>query len=178
MANYNSKKRKKGANVKPIEEMVDKEKTSADSYFEKLEESKNNKKVVDDMKNVNDVEIVNEVEREDKEMILDELYGTEVVIDEEALRQKEIVDSHIKVALYNSKGLGKRGILSKQYKSIVAGYKRELGFDMTDDQQEYLKTITEKQASAVIGVINAYNRYKVNKEIQRRIEARKLATNE
>lgn len=178
MAGYLSKKRKRaGANIKPIEDMVKVERTSAESYFEKLEESKN-KGVVIDMKDVNNVELANEVEREDKEMMLNELYGKEVVIDEETLRQKEIVDSNIKYAILKSKNVGKRGILAKQYRGIVAGYERELGIAMTEAQTDFLKTITETQAVEVLKVLNAYNRYKVNKAIQQRIQARKLATNE
>lgn len=208
MANYNSKKRKKaGAKVKPIEEMVDNEKTSADSYFEKIEESKNKGDIekmgnVVDMKDVfvNDVEIATDVERELKEYeierqtqaeeyfseqdeedvrnkILDEIVAEIDAENEEVLRQQEILDSHIRYAIYSSKELGKRGILSKQFKSIVNGYEHTLGVKMSEEQQLYIRKLTEEQAKAVLNVINKYNRYKTNKEIQKRI-ARKLATNE
>lgn len=209
MANYNSKKRiKKGANIKPIETMVDTEKTSADSYFEKLEETKikgdvDNMGNVVDMKDVfvNDVEIALEVEKELNEYEIERQTGAEEYfseqdkedehekimqelalevaddIDEEVLRQQEILDSHIRYAIYSSKELGKRGILSKQFKSIVSGYKHTLGVEMSEEQQLYIRKLTEEQAKAVLNVINKYNRYKSNKEIQARI-ARKLATNE
>lgn len=191
MANYNSKKRKKGAQIKPIEQMVDTEKTSADSYFEKLEESKNKGdvenmgKVIDVAKEVfvNDVELENEIEKEVKEVVLEEMYSEEVAVDvaddvdEEVLRQQEILDSHIRYAIYSSKELGRRGILSKQFKSIVSGYEHTLGVEMSEEQQLYLKKLTEEQAKAVLKVINAYNRFKTNKEIRQRV-ARKLATNE
>lgn len=192
MANYNSKKRiKKGANIKPIEQMIDTEKTSADSYFEKLEESKNKGdvenmgKVIDVAKEVfvSDVELENEIEKEVKEVILEEMYNEEVAVnvaddvDEEILRQQEILDSHIRYAIYSSKELGRRGILSKQFKSIVNGYEHTLGVKMSDEQQLYIRKLTEEQAKAVLNVINKYNRYKSNKAIQERI-ARKLATNE
>ena len=218
MANYNSKKRKKaGAQIKPIGQMVDTEKTSADSYFEKLEETKikgdvdKMGKVIDVAKEVfvNDVELETEVEKELKEVVLEKEYApefnesaitndNEILTNEEKaereeflnevyeqmdeelteiLRQKEILDSHIRYAIYSSKELGRRGILSKQFKSIVNGYEHTLGVKMSDEQQLYIKKLTEEQAKAVLNVINKYNRYKSNKAIQERI-ARKLATNE
>lgn len=215
MAAYNSKNRNKskgkkaGAQIKPIEQMVDTEKTSADSYFEKLEETKikgdvdKMGKVIDVAKEVfvSDVELETEVERELKEYeierqtqaeeyfseqdkedeheeIMQEL-ALEVAddVDEEVLRQQEILDSHIRYAIYSSKELGRRGILSKQFKSIVNGYEHTLGVKMSEEQQLYVRKLTEEQAKAVLNVINKYNRYKSNKAIQERI-ARKLATNE
>ena len=141
-----------------------------------------NKKSKGDL-NMNNNEMVIEVEQEVKEVELQVIYNEEVAldvdvdIDEETLQQKVILDSHIKHAIFSSKDMGKRGILSKQFNAILKGYERTLGITMSEEQQAYLKRLTEVQGANVLSIINAYNRFKTNKEIQERI-ARKLATNE
>ena len=102
-----------------------------------------------------DEKINEEVAQDDKEIIGSEIFKEEI----ENNKMVESLNYNIKKAIFLSKGYGKHGITGKQFKSIVEGYKKSTGLDMTEERVNYLKTITDVQAGQVIMVINKFNRY-------------------
>lgn len=132
--------KKKGLNMEKVNKVM-----------ESVEEVMNTevKKVVVDEK------INEEVAQDDKEIIGNEIFKEEI----ENNKMVESLNYNIKKAIFLSKGYGKRGITGKQFKSIVEGYKKSTGLDMTEERVNYLKTITDVQAGQVIMVINKFNRY-------------------
>ena len=102
-----------------------------------------------------DEKINEEVAQDDKEIIGNEIFEEEM----ENNKMIESLNYNIKKAIFLSKGYGKRGITGKQFKSIVEGYKKSTGIDMSEERINYLKTITDVQAGQVIMVINKFNRY-------------------
>lgn len=109
-----------------------------------------------------DEKINEEVAQDDKEIIGNEIFEEEM----ENNKMIESLNYNIKKAIFLSKGYGKRGITGKQFKSIVEGYKKSTGLDMTEERVNYLKTITDVQAGQIIMVINKFNRYiKLQQEV-------------
>ena len=76
-----------------------------------------------------------------------------------------ILNTNIKGAIIFNKGKGVRGITGRQLKAILESYKRAIGFDMSDEQIRYMRTVTDVQAQSVIYVINEYIKFSRTKQI-------------
>lgn len=68
------------------------------------------------------------------------------------------VNNVIKTKLLESKNIKAIGLNDKQFKAIISLYMQITEEVMTLKQINYLKTITKKQASEVIVVLNSYKR--------------------
>ena len=111
------------------------------------------------------VEDMNQIKETKEDLVTDMKEIIENDIKEIENMKKIILNRNIKGAIYASKGLGKRGITGKQYKSILDGYKRIVQEDMSEEQCTYIKSLTDAQGKEVITVINAYARYIRNEQV-------------
>ena len=105
-------------------------------------------------------------EFEEEEKVRKEIEGemrTEIEeMNRKEVEKMEVLNREIKRALIHYKGKGVRGVMGKQMKAITDGYKRVTGFDMSEEQIMYMRTITDIQAETVIKTIVAYSTYLKN----------------
>ena len=87
--------------------------------------------------------------KEDKEVCKSTLKHT-ILVNE--------VNNIIKTKLVESKNIKTIGLNDKQFKAIISLYMQITEEVMTLKQINYLKTITKKQASEVIAILNSYKR--------------------
>ena len=87
--------------------------------------------------------------KEDKEVCKSTLKHT-ILVNE--------VNNIIKTKLVESKNIKTIGLNDKQFKAIINLYMQITEEVMTLKQINYLKTITKKQASEVIVILNSYKR--------------------
>lgn len=163
-----SKKRKAGANVKPIETMIKEQESVAEPYFEALDKSKESMaekfiEAIDKKNNENmgDIEMKEMINQDVKEMEAVEIAKEELNVkgEVEKMDKVTILNANIRGAIIATKGMGKRGLLNNQLKAIINDYKSVTGVDLDEKRIEYIKTLKDEQASYVIKVIGAYKRY-------------------
>lgn len=163
-----SKKRKAGANVKPIEEMINEQESVAEPYFEALDKSKESMaekfiEAIDKKNNENmgDKEMEEMVKQDVKEIEGVEIAKEELEVkgEEVKMSKAEILNANIRGAIIATKDMGKRGLLNGQLKAIINDYKSVTGVDLDEKRIEYIKTLKDTQAEYVIKVIGAYKRY-------------------
>ena len=87
--------------------------------------------------------------KEDKEVCKSALKHT-ILVNE--------VNNVIKTKLVENKNIKSIGLNDKQFKAIINLYMQITEEVMTLKQINYLKTITKKQASEVIAILNSYKR--------------------
>lgn len=136
MTKNNKKNTKKGGNIKPIEEMIATQDSNAEKFLEKLEKL--------DEKLKDDEPMVEQIEQQ---------------IDEPIVHEKmKILNFNIKGAIHYNKNRSTKGITGKQYKSIIDGYKKATGVDMSKDKADYIKKLNHEQAKSIIYTINMFNK--------------------
>lgn len=163
-----SKKRKAGANVKPIETMIKEQESVAEPYFEALDKSKESmaEKFIEEIdkknnENMGDIEMKEMVNQDVKEMEAVEIAKEELNVkgEVEKMDKVTILNANIRGAIIATKDMGKRGLLNGQLKAIINDYKSVTGVDLDEKRIEYIKTLKDTQAEYVIKVIGAYKRY-------------------
>ena len=163
-----SKKRKAGANIKPIEEMINEQESVAEPYLEALDKSKESmaEKFIEAIdrknnENMGDIEMKEMINQDVKEMEAVEIAKEELNVkgEVEKMDKVTILNANIRGAIIATKDMGKRGLLNGQLKAIINDYKSVTGVDLDEKRIEYIKTLKDEQASYVIKVIGAYKRY-------------------
>lgn len=152
MTKNNKKNTKKGGNIKPIEEMIATQDSNAEKFLEKLEKL--------DEKLKNDEPMVEQIEQQIEEPIVKQTVEQIVKpIDEPIVHEKmKILNFNIKGAIHYNKNRSTKGITGKQYKSIIDGYKKATGVDMSKDKTDYIKKLNNEQAKSIIYTINMFNK--------------------
>ena len=163
-----SKKRKAGANIKSIEEMINEQESVAEPYLEALDKSKESmeEKFIEAIdrknnENMGDIEMKEMVNQDVKEVEGVEIAKEELEVkgEEVKMSKAEILNANIRGVIIATKDMGKRGLLNGQLKAIINDYKSVTGVDLDEKRIEYIKTLKDTQAEYVIKVIGAYKRY-------------------
>lgn len=128
-----------------------------EEYFAELKRAEEDEKIRKELEDEMNAEIDRAISVESTMKLVKE-------IDEytEAKTNQSVLNREIKRALIHYKGKGVRGVMGKQMKAITDGYKRVTGFDMSEEQIMYMRTITDIQAETVIKTIVAYSTYLKN----------------
>ena len=163
-----SKKRKAGANIKSIEEMINEQESVAEPYLEALDKSKESmaEKFIEAIDKKNNE---NMGDKEMEEMVkqdVKEVEGVEIAKEElnvkgavEKMDKVTILNANIRGVIIATKDMGKRGLLNGQLKAIINDYKSVTGVELDEERINYIKTLKDEQAKHVIKVIEAYKRY-------------------
>ena len=167
---------KKGLNKEKLQEVSEsiEKAVNMEGVKEMIKDNKVVDMKVDEVLSVmNETDAVKRVEKDFAEEIQLEKDKKEVEI-EMKRENKHVLNREIRKALAFYKEKGVRGVTGKQVKAITDGYKRIIGEEMSDVQIKYIRTLTDEQATGVLNVINAYNKFIREQERAQRME---LASN-